>query len=184
MSTRRFGYALKSIAEARLHVRRTLEGQPQDLIDVVELLTSELATNAVRHGGSGFELKIVVDSRVRVEVRDMGNGDPVVVDAGPQDASGRGLRLVATLSSAWGIIPASKGKTVWYELPVPREQGGAHQSGFAEDDTEGARSPRDRTSRGHGLAGGSRGNLLAAGCLEPRARGGHRVLGAWLALAA
>jgi anti-sigma regulatory factor (Ser/Thr protein kinase) len=122
MSVRRFGYALDSVAEARLHVRRALEDQPQELIDVAELLTSELATNAIIHAASGFDLEIDIDRTIRVEVRDAGGGRPAVLQAGPQDGSGRGLGLVEALSSAWGVIPSSPGKTVWYELPVASEE--------------------------------------------------------------
>jgi anti-sigma regulatory factor (Ser/Thr protein kinase) len=122
MSVRRFGYALDSVAEARLHVRRVLEDQPQELIDVAELLTSELATNAIIHAASGFDLEVDVDRTIRVQVRDAGGGHPAVLQAGPRDGSGRGLGLVQALSSAWGVIPASRGKTVWYELPVASEE--------------------------------------------------------------
>ncbi|MCW3030812.1 MAG: hypothetical protein JWM66_945 [Solirubrobacterales bacterium] len=118
MSARRFDYGLDSVSEARLHVTRALEGQPQELVDVAELLTSELATNAILHGASGFELKVEVDRKIRVEVCDTGGGRPAVLQAGPHDRSGRGLGLVQALSSAWGVIPSSTGKTVWYELPV------------------------------------------------------------------
>jgi anti-sigma regulatory factor (Ser/Thr protein kinase) len=122
MSVRHFDYALDSVAEARLHVRRALDDQPQELIDVAELLTSELATNAIIHAASGFELDIEVDRRIRVEVRDAGGGRPAVLQAGPRDGSGRGLGLVQALSSAWGVIPSSPGKTVWYELAVASEE--------------------------------------------------------------
>ena len=118
MSVRRFDHALDSVAEARSHVRRELEDQPQEVIDVAELLTSELATNAIIHAASGFELEIDVDRTIRVEVRDAGGGRPAVLHAGPQDGSGRGLGLVQALSSAWGVTPSSPGKTVWYELAV------------------------------------------------------------------
>jgi len=121
MSIRRFGYALDSVAEARLHVRQVLEDQPRELVDVAELLTSELATNAISHAASGFELEIDVDRNIRVEVRDAGGGRPAVLHAGPQDGSGRGLGLVQALSSAWGIIPSPPGKAVWYELPLASE---------------------------------------------------------------
>jgi anti-sigma regulatory factor (Ser/Thr protein kinase) len=122
MSTRRFGYALDSVAEARLYVRQALEDQPRELVDVAELLTSELATNAIIHAASSFELEIDVDRKIRVEVRDTGGGRPAVLHAGPHDGSGRGLSLVQALSSAWGIIPSPPGKTVWYELPLASEQ--------------------------------------------------------------
>jgi anti-sigma regulatory factor (Ser/Thr protein kinase) len=122
MSVRRFDHALDSVAEARSHVRRELEDQPQEVIDVAELLTSELATNAIIHAASGFELEIDVDRTIRVEVRDAGGGRPAVLHAGPQDGSGRGLGLVQALSSAWGVTPSSPGKTVWYELAVASEE--------------------------------------------------------------
>jgi anti-sigma regulatory factor (Ser/Thr protein kinase) len=122
MSVRRFDHALDSVAEARSHVRRELEDQPQEVIDVAELLTSELATNAIIHAASGFELEIDVDRTIRVEVRDAGGGRPAVLHAGPQDGSGRGLGLVQALSSAWGVTPSPPGKTVWYELAVASEE--------------------------------------------------------------
>ena len=122
MSIRRFRYALDSVAAARSHVRQVLDNQPQELVDVAELLTSELATNAIIHAASGFELEIDVDRKIRVEVRDDGGGRPAVLQAGPQDGSGRGLGLVEALSSAWGVIPSSPGKTVWYELPIASEE--------------------------------------------------------------
>jgi anti-sigma regulatory factor (Ser/Thr protein kinase) len=136
MSIRRFGYALDSVAEARSHVREVLEDQPQELVDVAELLTSELATNAIIHAASGFELEIDVDRKVRVEVRDAGGGRPAVLQAGPQDGSGRGLGLVQALSSAWGIIPSPPGKTVWYELPVASEE---HAGGSVATSRRGGR---------------------------------------------
>jgi anti-sigma regulatory factor (Ser/Thr protein kinase) len=142
MSTRRFVYAKESVSDARMHLRQVLTDQDPDLIDVAELLTSELATNAIRHGASGFELKIEVRRRIRVEVRDTGGGHPAVVCAGPHDRSGRGLGIVAALSSAWGVIPSPEGKTVWYELPVARTRAGSVRGGSAEKLTGGAPKPR------------------------------------------
>lgn len=139
MTTRRFGYALDSVAEARLHVRQVLEGQPQELVDVAELLTSELATNAIIHAASGFELEIDVERKIRVEVRDAGGGRPAVLHAGPHDGSGRGLGLVQALSSAWGIIPSPPGKTVWYELPLASEP---HARGSAATGRRGRRQEK------------------------------------------
>jgi anti-sigma regulatory factor (Ser/Thr protein kinase) len=124
MKARRFAYAPKSVGEARMHVRRALEAQPQDVVDTAELLTSELATNAIRHGASGFELKIEMGRNIRVEVRDKGTGRPAVVSARPRDPSGRGLGIVEALSSAWGVIPTAEGKTVWYELAWSGEPAG------------------------------------------------------------
>jgi anti-sigma regulatory factor (Ser/Thr protein kinase) len=171
MSTRRFDYTPASVSEARQHVRRILQAQPRDLVDVAELLTSELVTNAVRHGASGFELKIDVDENIRVEVRDEGAGRPHVVAAGPHDPSGRGLGIVEALSIAWGVIPAAEGKTVWYELSLaPSQQGSVpevsaeHLAGGA---SESASSRSSRSSRGRTRGRGS----WKPACRAPRLRG-------------
>jgi anti-sigma regulatory factor (Ser/Thr protein kinase) len=153
MNTQRFDYAPESVSEARRYVKQVLKGQPQDVVDVAELLTSELVTNAVRHGASGFELKIGVDENIRVEVRDEGAGRPAVVSAGPRDPSGRGLGIVEALSTAWGVIPTADGKTVWYELSLAPRRDHAGSSASAEHPTGGSaaaapsRSVRGRARR-------------------------------------
>jgi anti-sigma regulatory factor (Ser/Thr protein kinase) len=171
MNTRHFEFAPESVSEARRHVRRVLQAQPRDVVDVAELLTSELVTNAIRHGASGFELTIGVDKNIRVEVRDEGAGRPSVLSAGPQDPSGRGLGIVEALSIAWGVIPAADGKTVWYELSLAPSQQRSVSSVSAERPASGAsRQAPSRSSRG-GTRRGASG--------KPACRGtGARVLGA------
>lgn len=84
-------------------------------IDIVVLLTSELVTNAIEHAGTPVEV-LVRDfhGRVQVEVFDAGQQVPVVVDGGFASQSGRGLRIVAALSEAWGFDRRRDGKTVWF----------------------------------------------------------------------
>jgi hypothetical protein len=53
---------------------------------------------------------------VRVDVADDGVGCPTIGRAGPDDLSGRGLRLVDSMSSAWGITANATGKSVWFEV--------------------------------------------------------------------
>jgi anti-sigma regulatory factor (Ser/Thr protein kinase) len=150
MNTRRFDYDLASVSEARRHVREVLRDQPRGVVDVAELLTSELVTNAIRHGASGFELKIELDENVRVEVRDEGAGNPHVISAGPQDPSGRGLGIVEALSIAWGVIPTADGKTVWYELPLAPMQRRSVPRASAEHLTSAAsKSVSTHSSRAH-----------------------------------
>ncbi|MGW5336604.1 ATP-binding protein [Streptomyces bauhiniae] len=97
-----------------------LKEQSDDLI----LIVSELVTNAVLHGktGSGRQVAVTVDyneTRVRVEVRDAGEGTPRKRAAARLLAvSGRGLEIVDTLSSSWGVIEHVVGKTVWAELAI------------------------------------------------------------------
>ena len=88
-----------------------------DLHDAV-LLVSELATNAVTHADSAFEVVVSVDGdRLRVEVSDADPGVPQVQWVPAGATSGRGLLIVETLASAWGVSAAEGGgKTVWFEL--------------------------------------------------------------------
>jgi len=83
--------------------------------DDLLLVTSELATNAIRHGGGGFELTLSRrESEVLVEVRDRVTARPVVKQPAARSPSGRGLRIVDHLAHSWGVrILPGEGKVVW-----------------------------------------------------------------------
>lgn len=88
-----------------------------DLVDTIELLVSELVTNAVCHAGSHGELRLAeLDDGVHVGVTDASTDSPAVPLVDPTVASGRGLLLVRELSDAWGIDRRDDGKVVWFEL--------------------------------------------------------------------
>lgn len=81
----------------------------------VELLTSELVTNAIRHGRTEMLVTVDVDDeRVRVEVADRNPARPQL--RVPDETGGRGLRLVDELSDRWGVHGGRPGKTVWFEI--------------------------------------------------------------------
>ncbi|MCP9205975.1 ATP-binding protein [Streptomyces sp. NEAU-Y11] len=87
----------------------------------VQLVLSELATNAVRHGrvpGRYFEVCIAYDAEklVGLEVSDPRDGFPVITAAEPDDESGRGLAIVDACAEAWGVRERVVGKTVWARL--------------------------------------------------------------------
>ena len=85
--------------------------------DTAELLVSELVTNAVVHGGSGVRVSVEsTEGRVRVSVSDESPTVPILRNPVPEDEHGRGMFLVATLSSRWGVDPSTPGKCVWFEL--------------------------------------------------------------------
>lgn len=108
-----------SARDARRAVSDTLSTWGwEDLADDAVLLVSELVTNALLHAHSGIELVIVGQGeRLRVEVHDEGVGQPTVRHFSPTSGTGRGLQLVGTLSSAWGVESnAGGGKAVWFEL--------------------------------------------------------------------
>jgi len=89
--------------------------------DDLPFLVGELATNAVLHARSEFEVTIIrLPMRLRVEVFDQNTRLPSFA-AAPADAhSGRGLVLVQGLAGAWGVESHSdSGKTIWFEMPVP-----------------------------------------------------------------
>jgi serine phosphatase RsbU (regulator of sigma subunit)/anti-sigma regulatory factor (Ser/Thr protein kinase) len=97
------------------------------LTDEMEVLVSEVVTNALIHAHTEVDIRLSdYPDRVRVEVRDHDPHPPipaVVLDpngVGDDEAeSGRGLLIVDALASAWGSAPAGRGKTTWFELPLP-----------------------------------------------------------------
>jgi len=109
----------RSSAAARRFVEETLRRwECEDVLDAVTLLVSELVTNSVIHAGSGAEVAVLLKpDALRIEVSDTGGGAPDRRDAGESATSGRGLSMVETLSSAWGVRRADGAKTVWFELP-------------------------------------------------------------------
>ncbi|HEX4017417.1 MAG TPA: ATP-binding protein [Frankiaceae bacterium] len=102
---------------ARELVRNALDGFAGPVVEVAELLVSELVTNAVAHAKSAPVMLIeVLGDAVRVAVQDASPG-PVVVRDAPHDApDGRGLLLVDSLAASWGWAPTPEGKRVWFTL--------------------------------------------------------------------
>jgi PAS domain S-box-containing protein len=85
----------------------------------VELLVSEVTSNALRHAGSPFTVILRYDgARVRVEVGDGSRALPQPRRPGPEEIGGRGLVLVEALAADWGVRPTLEGKRVWFELPA------------------------------------------------------------------
>lgn len=91
-----------------------------DKVDVARLLVTELVSNAVRHGSGSVVLVVARNSEgVRIEVHDESPDMPAIVELQPLMEGGAGMRLVATLSSSWGVDPRSDGqpgKRVWFAL--------------------------------------------------------------------
>lgn len=117
VSRRSFTETPDSVAGARGFVSEALTGLPVDLVDDVVIMISELATNAVVHARSAFEVQVARgDQLVRVEVRDRGPGLPTLRSAPLNAAHGRGLHLVEQLSDGWGSVTVDGGpdKLVWF----------------------------------------------------------------------
>ncbi len=91
----------------------------------LELLVTELVTNAVLHGGMGEGRRVGLLMRVdgeilRLEVRDSGPGFKAVERPHPRDfeqgGGGFGLVLLDRFARQWGV-DRSGGAVVWADIP-------------------------------------------------------------------
>jgi PAS domain S-box-containing protein len=111
----------ESVPDARLFADATLslwgwhDGEGRDTI---LLLTSEVVTNAVRHGHGPIRLRLrLMRQHLAVEVTDSSAVHPQSRRIAPDAESGRGLSIITALAEDWGIRPTSDGKTVWFTVP-------------------------------------------------------------------
>ncbi|MET7653526.1 MULTISPECIES: SpoIIE family protein phosphatase [unclassified Streptomyces] len=110
----------RSVGRAREYARgQLLSWGLEPLVDTTELLVSELVTNALRYGEGEIRLRLLLDRTLVCEVWDAGLVQPRRRRARDTDEGGRGLQLVGLLSAAWGSRRTPRGKTVWFELPLP-----------------------------------------------------------------
>src|SRR3954467_2550302 len=86
-------------------------------------LVCELATNAVIHARTSYTITVSRDGdAVRVGVHDLSAVNPRRRAYGLDATTGRGLRLVATLASGWGIDMETEGKVGWFEVSCEGNQ--------------------------------------------------------------
>ncbi|MFI6339781.1 SpoIIE family protein phosphatase [Streptomyces sp. NPDC050535] len=88
----------------------------EDMSDSVELLVSEVVTNAVRYASRPVTLRLLRTDVLRCEVGDDVPQLPRLRQARATDEGGRGLILVNKLARRWGATRLSTGKVVWFEL--------------------------------------------------------------------
>ena len=110
-----------AVTDARRFAADWLRGRvdPDDtLVDDVELIVSELVTNAVQAHSTTVEITLTYEGGgVHIAVTDDGAGRPERQHPGPHDVHGRGLRIVDTVSARWGVTADEDGrKTVWSVL--------------------------------------------------------------------
>ncbi|MEU3505004.1 ATP-binding protein [Streptomyces hundungensis] len=115
-----------AVRDIRRALRELLGPSPHSgALEVAELLTSELVTNALVHTDDGAVVTVTARGRrLRVEVRDFAPALPTPHAPSDDDGThGRGLLLVQALADAWGVHEHAMGKVVWFELgdgPAPR----------------------------------------------------------------
>jgi GAF domain-containing protein/anti-sigma regulatory factor (Ser/Thr protein kinase) len=99
-------------------------GRADALVGDVELVVSELVTNALLHAGAPASLRVFIPAQrpesdevvVRVEVRDPLRSSPIRAVASTESMTGRGITLIEALASSWGVEHDGTGKVVWSEL--------------------------------------------------------------------
>lgn len=105
----------------RDHIEHALE---QKLAADLELLLTEVVTNAVKYGGSDRSTDIEVsielsDKLVSVSITDTGGGFTPESEPAPRfgrQAGGFGLMLLDQLSTRWGVERDENGFRVWFWL--------------------------------------------------------------------
>jgi anti-sigma regulatory factor (Ser/Thr protein kinase) len=111
-----FPGVVTSARAARSLVRDTVPAE--EFADDCALIVSELVTNAVLHGGTSVRLRLTASTGwVYVEIADDGAGHPRPTDGDLDATDGRGLLIVNSLASDWGVtLNPGGGKTVWFIL--------------------------------------------------------------------
>ncbi|MDT0462182.1 ATP-binding SpoIIE family protein phosphatase [Streptomyces gibsoniae] len=115
---------LRGVRTARRFVRDSMHEWGRDATaDDLELIVSEVVTNALIHADSEVDLRLrEYPDHVRLEVRDSASTPPipssisVLEEESAQAEHGRGLVIVDGLARIWGTSPSGRGKTVWLEL--------------------------------------------------------------------
>ena len=113
-----FHPAMGSPAAARRFVRDFCLNQDcGSVLDNALLVVSELVANAVTHADTDCTVSLgLTPHTLRVEVTDEWFEAPSPALVSADSEAGRGLFIVAALSTAWGVDRTDAGKIVWAEL--------------------------------------------------------------------
>lgn len=111
--------AAKSPSEARAFVNERLREWGAEDDGDVSLAVSELVTNGLLHARTPMTLRVELESDgevVRLDVSDGSVSPPRGRRFTVESGTGRGLRLLDSLSEEWGVVPREGGKTVWCRI--------------------------------------------------------------------
>jgi serine/threonine-protein kinase RsbW len=126
-----YAESLERVPESAAAARRLVETALHawglaHLTDHTLLVVTELASNAIRHAdGEGMRVSVtrLSDHRVRVGVTDRDRTRPQINHSTPDQERGRGLLIVDSVSSLWGVDVLPGGKHVWADLePQPTDR--------------------------------------------------------------
>jgi len=117
------------LALIREEIRSSLRWCSPEVVGDVELVATELISNAIDHAGLPHQVTIASyvpttgefagRGEVLIEVLD-GSRDvtPLINQSTAGNYRGRGMRLVQTLSRSWGVLRGERTKTVWAAMAL------------------------------------------------------------------
>jgi anti-sigma regulatory factor (Ser/Thr protein kinase) len=146
---RSFALNRRSVAASRQFVLAAIPNQSDELREAAILMVSELATNAIVHAATGFEVSVDLSAdALTIGVTDMGAGEPELRSPPASDEHGRGLLIVQELSDEWGMFDNQdhSGKTVWCTVRLAGEDQSERREASTREDTH-ASSRSPQTSR-------------------------------------
>jgi anti-sigma regulatory factor (Ser/Thr protein kinase) len=117
------GVGMPPLASIRAWLRGRLTGVGADTVADAELLATELVANAHEHGAGCTALRLSMPTGrevLRLEVDDRGPYRQLRSPPTPQPEAtrGRGLTLIAAISTSWGVRAGPGHKTVWAEMSL------------------------------------------------------------------
>ncbi|MGW1910664.1 ATP-binding protein [Streptomyces sp. NPDC002076] len=94
----------------------------EDVVEAAQLCVSELVTNVITHVGLGTPTTLAVSmsgTHLRIEVHDPDTRAlPALLEVGLASESGRGMRLVESIATRWGVEIGTDRKVTWCEIPT------------------------------------------------------------------
>ena len=111
----------------RSTLRSTLDGTvAADTVEDVIIVAGELVANALEHGLPPAALEVLAEPEGSVLVSVLDHGSVVPLSPMPislEAVRGRGLLIVDSLTSEWGVLESGHGKAVWARVAEDGEAG-------------------------------------------------------------
>lgn len=113
---------LRELRSSLQHALDFVSDDPDDVIDRIVLVATELATNAIRHGLPPTEIRLLADTgRLILDVADHDlSSIPEPAGDRPLGEGGRGLLLARAFSLDVGWYATPDSKHIWATFPLGR----------------------------------------------------------------
>ena len=137
--------SLRATGTSLRHHRTSLVGYDESDVRPAVLVAGELSANAILHARTDFEVRLLLrHTCLRIEVFDLDPRLPVAAFVPDDAARGRGLFLVQTVASCWGVETQGEGRVVWAELPPGKRLAIGASSGRFETERDGSNGDEPR----------------------------------------